>query len=74
MKNLFSSPESSGLIKIYSNIDALLNEQRKQRSDLATLLRMSAQIINDIQLYKQSDEYYQTKLDETSPQTESIEQ
>ncbi len=40
----------------------LLNEQRKQRADLATLLRMSAEIINSIRLYKQSDEYYQSKL------------
>ncbi len=64
MKNLFSSPPSAvGLTKIYTSIDLLLNEQRNQRADLATLLRMSTEIINSIKLYKQSDEYYQSKLD-----------
>ncbi len=65
MKNLFSSPPTAvGLTKIYSQIDMLLNEQRKQRADLAQLLRMSAQIVNDIRLYKQSDDYYQTHIDD----------
>ncbi len=62
LKNYFQSPADAGLIKIYSKIDMLLNEQRKQRADLATLLRMSNEIINDIRLYKQSDTYYQSKL------------
>ncbi len=65
LKNYFSSP-NAGLTKIYSNIDTLLNEQRNQRSDLAALLRMATKIINEIQLYKQADEYYQTKLEDNT--------
>ncbi len=63
MKNLFSSPADAGLIKIYSNLDMLLNEQRKQRADLAQILRMLNTLINNDNSQKQVDEFY-----ESSPQ------
>lgn len=57
-------------------LDFLLNEQRAQRQDLATILRLLNVIHNDIRLENQSEQYYQSKLDldVTSPQTESDEQ
>ncbi len=69
MKNLFSSPASTGLIKIYSNIDLLLNEQRKQRADLAQVLRMLNQIINSLSLQKQVEDYFE---DKQNPEAEEI--
>ncbi len=54
---------------IMRNLDLLLNEQKAQRIDLATLLRISNQMKNGMNLQKQVDEYFEQ--DETSPQTDS---
>ena len=66
MKNLFSSPRISMDLQkfIIKQLDYLLNEQRKQRADLATLLRISTKIINATQLQKQVDDFYPTPLED----------
>ncbi len=57
MNNLFSkSPETYEKLLHYS--DMLLAEQRHQRADLSTIKRQLHQIINDLNLQKQVDDYF----------------
>ncbi len=68
MKNfIFKSPQDFHKI-VFNKLDMLLAEQRHQRSDLAILLRLIQELINNTNLQKQVDEYFED--DETSPQTE----
>ncbi len=57
--------------KLANNIEVLLNEQRHQRMDLASLLRKMDTILKQLDLEKKLssslDEYYETQ---TSHQTE----
>ncbi len=64
LKNLFSSPPD--LQKLFQ---VFLIEQRHQRADLQTLLQLGTKILNEIQLQKQVDDFY-----ETSHQTDTEEQ
>ncbi len=65
MINLLSkSPETYEKL-----LNLVLNEQRHQRGDLATIKRQLHSIDNSLQLQKQVDDYFED--DETSPQTES---
>ncbi len=61
--------------KLANNIEVLLNEQRHQRNDLASLLRKMDTILKHLDLEKKLsaslDEYYETQ---TSHQTDSKEQ
>ncbi len=63
--------------KLANNIEVLLNEQRHQRMDLATLLRNMSVILKHLDLEKRLsaslDEYYETQ-EQTSPQTDTDEQ
>ncbi len=63
--------------KLANNIEVILNEQRHQRMDLASILRNMQVIIKHLDLEKKLsaslDEYYETQ-NQTSPQTESDEQ
>ncbi len=78
------SPETffSPTLKHLENlIQIILQEQRHQRADLATIKRQLHTIINSSELQKQVDEYFEDEADkyhpvkeETSPQTESVEQ
>ncbi len=71
MINLFSSPIISDLQKfLITQVDTLLNEQRHQRADLATLLRLVNRIINTLELQKQVDDYY----DSEDSKLESVEE
>ncbi len=57
MNNLFfKSPETYE--KLINKLDVMLTEQRKQRSDLSQILRMLQKLINDANLQKQVDEYF----------------
>ncbi len=62
MKNLFLSPKSksSDFTKIFILINQIQAEQRHARSDLKQIMLMCSRLIDSLQ--------------ETSPQTESIEQ
>ncbi len=53
---LFKSPTTYK--KLANNIEVLLNEQRHQRSDLASCLRKLDFLINDKNLQKTVDQYY----------------
>lgn len=57
-------------------LDLLLKEQVNQRKDLSVINALLKSLISDIGIQRQTDDYYQSKLDthETSPQTESVEQ
>ncbi len=50
-------------------LDILLKEQIQQRSDLAIIIRMLNRLINNVNLQKQVEDFYQTP-----PQTDSEEQ
>ncbi len=59
MKNfIFKSQEDFHKI-VFKQLEMLLTEQRKQRSDLSTLMRMSTRLINTARLQKQVDEYFE---------------
>ncbi len=58
MNQLFSKSSDKDLPKINSSLEMLLTEQRHQRSDLATLLKLVTSIINSLALQKQVDDYY----------------
>ncbi len=70
MKNfIFKSDNKSDLHKIlFNKLDMLLAEQRHQRSDLSTIMRLLNSMNNEIHLQKQVDDFYAT-----SPQTDSEE-
>lgn len=63
MKNIFSSPPD--LQNISHNVEIILNEQRHQRGDMATINRKLQKLLN-ILLEQQTMDFYKT-----SPQTES---
>ncbi len=69
MKNLFSSPRFRLDFQkfVIKQLDALLNEQRLQRADLAQLLRMTGKLQSNKDLQKQVDDFYKT-----SPQTDTV--
>ena len=76
-----SAGTSDFYLIINKQLDYILSEQRAQRSDLATLTRMLNSLINTVGLKRQSDSYYDSKLDDyrhtftpTSPQTDPLEQ
>ncbi len=50
--------------KISNLLELVLAEQRLQRSDLATLLRLSNMIQNNLNINNQAKDYYQERLDE----------
>ncbi len=68
MNNIFSkSPETYEILS--NQLKMLLDEQRHQRADLATIKRQLHTIINSANLQKQVDQYFE----ETSPQTDQDE-
>ncbi len=78
MKNLFLSPKgTSDFQKIFQSFDYLLNEQRHQRADLATIKRTLDYIIK-IMNHQDTMDFFSKKygenLNETSHQTELDEQ
>ncbi len=78
MKNLFLSPKgTSDFQKIFQSLDFVLNEQRAQRSDLATISRTLNYIIK-IMNHQDTMDFFSKKygedLSETSHQTELDEQ
>ncbi len=58
---IFKSP--SDLQKISQYIQVLLKEQRAQRSDLAEIKSLLTRLVNNDQLQKQVDSYYETHPD-----------
>ncbi len=58
MNNIFSkSPETYEIL--YHKLELLLNEQKHQRSDLATIKRQLHTIINSLKLQKEVDDYFE---------------
>ncbi len=57
MKNLFSSPSQAPDLQKF--IQLSLQEQRAQRNDLAQILRAINRLINEVQLQKQVDDYFE---------------
>ncbi len=59
-KFLFKSPLDSDLSKnVINKLDMLLDEQRHQRADLAIILRICNQLVNNKDLQKQVDQYFE---------------
>ncbi len=64
-KFLFKSSETPDLQKLIRTLDMLLDEQRHQRGDLATIKRQLHTLISESNLQEQAQEYFrQKKLDE----------
>ncbi len=73
MKNLFSSPTNTpDLQKLFHQIGMLLNEQRHQRMDMATIKNQLHTLIKDIALQRQVDEYFDSDS-RNSTNTENLE-
>ncbi len=53
---------------LFNKLDMLLGEQRKQRMDLTTIIRLVTSIRIDKDLQTTVDKYFED--DETSPQTD----
>ncbi len=74
MKNFIFKSADADLQKIvqltFRQLDSIINEQIKQRMDLADIKRFLQVIMHEMDIQKQADAYYQQKLDETSPQTD----
>ncbi len=69
MINLLSkSPETYE--KLNHKLDIILNEQRHQRADLATIKRQLHLLVVNSGVQKQVDDYFQEDEEETSPQTD----
>ncbi len=66
MKNFIFKSEADFHKIVFNKLDMLLAEQRHQRADLATLDRRLNVIIHELDIEKQADEYYQTKIEETT--------
>ncbi len=66
MKNFIFKSEADFHKIVFNKLDALLGEQRKQRQDLSTIMRMLQTQINSLNLQKQVDEYFE---DESGPDT-----
>ncbi len=71
MKNFIFKSQLDFHKILFNKLEMILSEQRKQRSDLATVKLGLSSILNDKNLQLQVDQYFE---DETSPQTDSDEQ
>jgi len=68
MKNFIFKSEADFHKIVFNKLDMLLSEQRHQRQDLTTVIRLVTSIKLDKDLQKQVDQYFEE--DETSPQTD----
>ncbi len=69
MKNfIFKSQQDFHKI-VFNKLETIQKEQRHARQDLGDILRMIQVLINDDNLQKQVDDYFE-RDEETSPQTE----
>ncbi len=71
MTNILFSRANPTNIKLANNIEVILNEQRHQRMDLASLLRKMDVILKQLDLEKKLssslDEYYETQAEHEPP-------
>ncbi len=70
MKNFIFKSEADFHKIVFNKLDMLLSEQRHQRQDLTTIIRLITGIKIEKDLQKQVDEYFEEDEQETSPQTE----
>ncbi len=68
MKNFIFKSEADFHKIVFNKLDMVLAEQRHQRQDLTTIIRLITGIKIEKNLQKQVDEYFEE--DETSPQTD----
>ncbi len=68
MKNFIFKSEADFHKIVFNKLDVILTEQRHQRQDLTTIIRLITGIKIEKDLQKQVDEYFEE--DETSPQTD----
>ncbi len=72
MKNFIFKSEADFHKIVFNKLDMVLAEQRHQRQDLTTIIRLITGIKIEKDLQKQVDEYFEEDEHETSPQTESV--
>ncbi len=64
----FIFKSSTTLKKLANKLDALLNEQRCQRSDLKIINDLLQHLVNDKRLQETVDKYYKEAPDFASPE------
>ncbi len=65
--------KSQGLIKNVDNkLEMIQSEQRHQRADLAHLMRMVQTLINDANLQKQVDQYFEDKPEQPPEEVDHL--
>ncbi len=74
MKNFIFKSEADFHKIVFNKLDMLLAEQRKQRMDLTTIIRLVTSIRIDKNLQTTVDKYFDEDIEETSPQTDPGEQ
>ncbi len=72
MKNfIFKSPQDFHKI-VFNKLEMLLTEQRKQRMDLTTIIRLITSIKIDQDVQKQVDEYFDDEDTKNIPEVEPV--
>ncbi len=66
MTNFIFKSQEATYKKLANNIEAILNEQRHQRQDLAALLYLIKMMRNDLSLEKSADDFLDSS-DSASP-------
>ncbi len=61
MKNFIFKSEADFHKIVFNKLDMLLAEQRHQRSDLSILLALINKLINNTDLQKQVDEFFESE-------------
>ncbi len=74
MKNFIFKSEADFHKIVFNKLDMLLAEQRKQRMDLTTIIRLVTSIRIDKNLQTTVDKYFDEDIEEMSPQTDPGEQ
>ncbi len=64
----FIFKSSTTLKKLANTLEVILNEQRHQRQDLATVLYLLKQVMNDKNLQETVDKYYKEAPDFAPPE------
>ncbi len=72
MKNFIFKSEADFHKIVFNKLETLLSEQRHQRMDLALITRLINKLINDSNLQKQVDEYFEPEEPEDIPEVKDV--
>ncbi len=72
MKNFIFKSERDFHKIVFNKLEIIQSELRHQRLDHTRFEVYINKLFLELNLQKQADDYYQSKLEETSPQTDSV--